>query len=345
MRYAFRRAIGILAFCFVLPACTTVGETKQGAVAYNKTFTDARNEILLLNIMRASEREPQQFSTISSVTGGMRADMKLSGELDNILLGASKVFKPSGEFSFRNPAVTITPLETKEFREGMAKPLEPSFVDRLLAEGWDTSVVLHLVIGGIQCTPETANQNFGSPDKNPLFVYFARLSQWDMPDQTPAAQMVTVPIEEGAKILQKGLGEGVKVKLVTDPAPPPGHRNLKFVKDSGSKITGLRTDLLCAGGTRAVDADDVILRSPAAIIQYLGNVVRSRQQDPFFVVESMGGTPPLAVLVATQFHDRFYYVRRSSSTAETLALLAEIIGFQTSSATLDAGKPQLTISQ
>jgi hypothetical protein len=125
-------------------------------VSFNRVFADARNEILLLNILRAEYNDPQQFSTISSVTGNMRPQMSVTGTLDNLIIGATKVFNPSGQFALRNPSVTIGPLETKEFRAGMMKPVTAQFVDDLLGQGWSRPVVLHLVLSAVICKTHAA---------------------------------------------------------------------------------------------------------------------------------------------------------------------------------------------
>ena len=68
---AFKFAIVIAVFTS-LEACAATTPTSKVAVDYDRIFAKAQNEVLVTNILRASEREPLQFSTMGSVTGGVR---------------------------------------------------------------------------------------------------------------------------------------------------------------------------------------------------------------------------------------------------------------------------------
>ncbi|MEA3052898.1 MAG: hypothetical protein QOG72_1801, partial [Sphingomonadales bacterium] len=52
-----------------LGGCALSQATPKIALDYNRDFADSRNEMLLLNVLRAAAREPLQFSTMGTVQG------------------------------------------------------------------------------------------------------------------------------------------------------------------------------------------------------------------------------------------------------------------------------------
>ena len=340
------RAIFFSAFCCLLTSCTTVAATKKGAVGFNRVFADARNEVLLLNILRARDGEPLQFSTISTVSGNMRPDMKVTGGLDNLILGAANVFNPAGEFGFRNPTITIAPLETKEFRQGMMKPVKIEFIEELINEGWDPKTVFHLVIAGIKC---------GDAKKGHEFVaQFAENAEWETavkkaPDKSPEApaKSVAVTAAEATKMLREGAGDSVELEIVdSQPGDAANTVRVQFNKPKPQTFLLDRNSRVCGDSVAELPAKNLVLRSPSGMIQYLGELVgKGSGGNAYFRVLQARDRIPQGVLVGTRFSHNLYYVAHDGHSPQTLALLAEIIGFQTTDASLNASKPTLTVSQ
>ena len=79
------------------------------------------------------------------------------------------------------------------------------------------------------------------------------------------------------------------------------------------------------------------------MIQYLARLPVDASNDFFEIRTAFGRTPDWA-LVGARYRDQVYVVPRQGRSAETLALLAEIIGFQTTNAQLNASKPAVTVS-
>lgn len=344
------RVVAVNAICCVLAGCTTVGETKKGAVGFNRVFSDARNEVLLLNVLRARYNEPLQFSTISTVTGSMRPDFKLTGGLDNLILGAANAFKPAGEVDLLHPSVTIGPLESKEFRQGMMKPIDAKFVDDLIAQGWSKDVVLHLVLGGIMCDDVTY-QNYNGVDRDAKEVItFAQKVDWHLP--RPAlmrGKSFLLNTSAAAKLIREGAGDGLKIVPVdAESGDPAGKLRLQIVREA-PQMVNLGQANPCHTPTNTIEAGKLIFRSPMAMIRYLGVLTRNSEggNDYFRVLPARNSIPQDAV-VGTRFQNALFYVPRTEPAgrykpSETLALLAEIIGFQTTDASLGASKPVVTV--
>jgi hypothetical protein len=108
---------------------------------------------------------------------------------------------------------------------------------------------------------------------------------------------------------------------------------------------------ICGSNVRSLNPDQLVFRSPEAMIKYLGALARRRPaggNDYFKIVGPIDRIPADALL-GTRFRGNLYYVPNERNDenryeyAETLALLAEIIGFQTTNAELNASKPTVTV--
>lgn len=313
MRAKFHRAL-VVATLFCLPACTTIGSAERQAVRYNWAFNDARNEVLLLNIVRAQYRGPLQFSTISTVSGPMRGNIGVSNAFEWVFHGVDKL-TPGGSFTFRDPTVTLTPLDSKEFRQGMMNPLNPKYVSELLQQGWDKDVVRYLVAedAWIKCV--------------------------EAPRLVPTVKEVLVTGAEAAKMLKEGAGENTDLEIVS--TSKESEDKVRIRMTSKPEDTTLKVDPgLCSSGV--LDPKTSRFRSPLAMVNYLGKVASPENEYLTLVRARPGKDTP--ILVATQLRNISYYIPEGGKSSQTLALLAEIIGFQTSNATLDATKPTVTVS-
>src|SRR5436309_8974651 len=107
-----RFAATVLAFGTCLTGCAATTTTNKVAVDYNRIFASSRDEVLVNNILRASAREPLQFSTMGTVTGGVRNSGSITIPFTNLIGGKEGLtISPSGTLNDGiNPAVTIVPL-------------------------------------------------------------------------------------------------------------------------------------------------------------------------------------------------------------------------------------------
>jgi hypothetical protein len=352
MRAKFRRALLIGAVCLATAGCTSAGATRRGIVTFNKVFSDARNEILLLNILRARDGEPQQFSTVTNVSGNMRPTLSIEGALDNLSQGLAEVFKPKASGTLRNPTVTIGPLETKEFRAGMMTPVGADLVENLLNAGWRPDVVLNLVMARKPCTrgePPIGESEF-------LAKRFSSLEPRPAKDGDIVGELL-LPASVALKMLREGAGNDTKLELLDSRKESKGRMRIR-VRAAGQPSTSLIkwNEPVC--GANELDAAKAPYRSPLAMIQHLGTLTRTQNTDgswgnPYFNIRKVLAGVPEYALTGARSRNTVYFVPRLetapdgkpsvSRSAETLAVLAEIIGFQTMNATLNASKPVITI--
>lgn len=330
-------------------ACQTVQTTDDAAVDLNRAFARARDEITLLNVLRASERQPLQFSTISSVQGAVRAGASIRIPFINLVGAGREAISPEISLSSRNPTVSIAPLATREFIQGISRPLSPGIIDDLLIQGWPLDVVLGLTVGGVVCGGDNGKLNHGDdPEEDQRFLQaFRNVSDFgfELGQPTPFAQL-RMTGKDALAALREGAGEQRRVANIKPLAPrSDGSVDVlvELVTPGQARIKGIDFREVCAGGgvttqhapekallpTANVKTGGVLMRSVFGIFQYLGKAHAAdlrRQLDrcrgagepplgaaPLFQVEVLcAGTAPRSRPVAsTKFEGRRFFVRRS----------------------------------
>ena len=152
----------LIGSALMLGGCALSQSTNKVVLDYNRDFARSRNEVLLLNVLRAAAREPLQFSTMGTVSGPIGNSSGLTIPFNNLIAGGANVISPSLSFSDSvNPTVSITPLANKEFAMGILKPMGIDTIQLFLHNGWDPEFILPLIVGGVVCPDRRLMQNSG----------------------------------------------------------------------------------------------------------------------------------------------------------------------------------------
>lgn len=305
-RFVKTRLLAIVAL-LALASCVGHYTTDRAAVAYNRAFANGRNEVLLLNILRASADEPLQFSTISSVGGQVLNGTEVSIPFTNILLGGEDSITPTLKITGRNPTVTVTPLATREFVRGMTRSISIDTIVNLIDQGWDRPTVLALAVGGVVCADKPRNvvMNDGSNrDLNSRFISALQSATNVARDASASTVVATLQMTsaEAAAMLAEGVGEGRRVGRIlpivpaaeekpsatTRPRPgrvppsPAANVSVEIVEPGSPRLSGLQFGDLCGTGAPSAAAVEkaggagIILRSIQSMIYYLGALHRQR---------------------------------------------------------------------
>lgn len=201
--------------------CASGFSTHRAAVDYNRSFADARNEILILNILRASQREPLQFSTITGVQGSVRTTTQIVIPFTNVIAGGADAISPQITASTRNPQVTITPLATREFTLGIIRPVSFETLQSLAGDPTSPNAFA-LMIGGVVCQGGRRVMNRGDdPGLDDLFrsaLSQPSAYQWIEADGELVANFVLTPAQ-AADLLVRGVGAGRRIAAITAFAP------------------------------------------------------------------------------------------------------------------------------
>lgn len=157
MKRQLGRAACVLTLLWVpgLFGCAIIDNYSGRAVDYNREAEQAQEQILLLNIVRASLRRPMQFTSLSSVTGSGSISGSVAGGGTNVkqmpFISQFPSIDPktatnaishivtgtvSGNASLGGTAAfTVPVLDTQEFYQGILTPIPLQAFDYYLQLG------------------------------------------------------------------------------------------------------------------------------------------------------------------------------------------------------------------
>lgn len=156
-----------------LGACSFEPALTAKFVDYNRAFEDSSNSILLLNVLRAKDRKPLYFSTVSQLNPTIGA----TGELQlNIPLSPTSYttlgVNTRGSVNTSNTA-TVATEHTHEFMRGFLQPVSIELFDYFWQQGWPRDLLLHLFVYKIEIAPKTSEpvSKNGPPPKSEVLVF------------------------------------------------------------------------------------------------------------------------------------------------------------------------------
>jgi hypothetical protein len=138
---------GVLAGCAMLPK----ERMASSSTDYNLVVEKVQNEMLLLNIVRASKRRPMYFTGFNLLRGSLSYNFQPGnltipfGKIGAGLDGSYSI-APSVSYS-TSPSFDLMVWDTKEFTEGIMTPVSVDTVYYYLYKlGWPREMLLHLLV-------------------------------------------------------------------------------------------------------------------------------------------------------------------------------------------------------
>ena len=171
MRVAALVLSATLAGCAFAP----LGTITQTAEDYNHAVERAKNQMLLLNIVRASDRRPMYFTTISGLRGNLQSQISTGnipipfGGNHNSIYSAG----PSVNYT-ANPSFDVAVQESKAFWQGITTPVSPDTVRYYVEEGWPKEMLLFLLIRKLEIADVSFANYPGDPDEMAAFAAVLR---------------------------------------------------------------------------------------------------------------------------------------------------------------------------
>src|SRR3954469_9158122 len=155
-----------------LLGCAIVDNYSGRAVDFNREAEQAQEEVLLLNIVRASLRRPMQFTSLSTVTGSGTVSGGVTGGGTNVkqtpfisqfpnispavattALSRIATGTASGNASLSGTATFTVPiLDTQEFYQGILTPIPLQAFDYYLQQGFPPELLFDLFVLKIEVT-------------------------------------------------------------------------------------------------------------------------------------------------------------------------------------------------
>jgi hypothetical protein len=292
-----------LSLAVALAGCAPIpkGQVAGGAIAYNLAVEKAQNEMLLLNIVRASKRYPMYFTVLNDVKASMSYTLQAGmyaplGKAGSNPTGSGLyTIAPSASYT-SNPLFDVALLNSKEFVHSMLEPVQPQTFDYYWQQGWSKEMLLYLFVHSIERRGRLYKNNPFDETFNDFRKEVVRMADSDC--ELTFAEVEPSPV-----------GPEIKAELAADDL-----RKLIDLHKAGLTLTPVRTTdgkvdayqlksiaqgeyaIECGAGEGDVSSrykvypdnqarnpghkkqgDKVYLRSPESILYYLGEIVRAER--------------------------------------------------------------------
>lgn len=308
--------IGLLTGCATIPKDHIAGQ----ATDYNLIVEKAQNEMLLLNIVRASKRRPMYFTTFSKLSG----DMSYSIETGSILIPFGKfgttpssVYSVSPKVSYSTkPLIEVAVLNAKDFAKGLSTPATLDIMKFYWDQGWPAELLLHLFVWKIELPdaecknyPEDGCEDFqkklhyllGDDKKNCTIVPKDTYKQIGpkISAENAAKDLKSLIELDTAKLTFCGVKENVndedchrdgEYQWYHLSSKTSGHVLECTVKDNGKGkplVYEFKAEKAAKSGAVIPPRSDdkihgtIYLRSPEAMLYYLGQIMRDQNKHGY----------------------------------------------------------------
>ncbi len=287
-----------------LAGCVTHGALSSRAVDYNTAAETARNEMLLMNILRARDRRPMVFTGLSRITGSVRAESQIGAAASTGSAAPDvQAFSPSFGFS-DSPTFDVAVLDSQEFTRGIMTPVGTEILEYFWDQGYNREVLLYLVVDRFEVECGTAvgaplrvlendptESSFGAFSS--LVADLADTGRWQFDellterigppvDATEARRLPTLvqmassplrlrPLADGTFQLEK---TSTKLRLTIPETGACGGGSRDSVRLYDTREAVEAAARLAPGESRA----RIVMRSPQSILHYLGELARPERE-------------------------------------------------------------------
>lgn len=287
-----------------LSGCVTHGALSSRAVDYNTAAEIARNEMLLMNVLRARDRKPMVFTGLSRITGSVRAESQI-GVAASTGSAAADVQGFSPSFGFTDsPTFDVAILDSQEFTRGIMTPVGTEILEYFWDQGYNREVLLYLVVdrvelecGAADGAPLTVLEN---DPAEPSFAGFGALvadladtGRWEFDDfrterigppvdAAEARRLPTLVQMAGSPLRLRPVGDGTfqlektstKLRLAvpgTNACPDPLRTRVRLYDSRGAVDAAARM-------APSEPRGRIVMRSPQSILHYLGELARPERE-------------------------------------------------------------------
>jgi hypothetical protein len=230
----------------LLSGCLAMGDIDRRATTFDEGVGSFQNRAVLLNLARASQKEPMYFVSVGATQAQGSTDFRASapsfGEGPSLASSVhAYTFSPGGSTFLDNTTSTNTQMNvfsTHDFYLGMMEPLTLDEINLLLHQGYQRELVFYLTIAKARITPldsKTFEANgaphyiYNDPDGDPAnYAEFAGHIRLAM-DAGLTTDVAVEPKPDASAAPDK--------EIAYAPAPPsaPGKGGVEFVLKAETK--------------------------------------------------------------------------------------------------------------
>jgi hypothetical protein len=150
MRGAFCR---LLIVSLLLGGCGVLDRYEARLDAMNRSMDRARNEMLLLNVLRAGQSHPMTFLAITNLSAQQGVDAALAAptvSLGPTLVLERLIFGGNDVAARAAGSIAAIPLESREFYQGLLQPIPLPAAQFLMRQGYPRQVLFRVLIESIR---------------------------------------------------------------------------------------------------------------------------------------------------------------------------------------------------
>ncbi len=263
---------GLLAGCYPLaPKDNMIKRTTE----YNLVAEETGNQMLFLNIIRASKRRPMYFTSFGKLTGNITYEFETGsmtipfGGIGHEWNGTYSVAPKAAYKS--SPLFDMAVLDTKEFTCGIMKPVPMTTIEYYRSQGWPKDLLWHVFIRRIDVPGEVPYEN-DPEDWKRLKRFENEIQKWDIvPDpNSNATKIGTVDATQAARL--KNLIEVQKAGFTLKESKT--EKGKWDLWSNQAKYVFRRSEKVLPSDTK------ISIRSPEAILYYLGEILRVEMRTP-----------------------------------------------------------------
>ncbi len=271
----FKARAALLMLLSVLCGCTAADNFTDRMTSMNVSFDEARNNMLLLNILRAGQSHPLTFLAVTNVSAAQGAGMQISapvGSLKSNWEALSWGISNNNVSANFSGTLGVTPLESKEFYQGLLQPLSLNAVQFLLTQGYPRQVLYQLLFESVRLRSGTREKVLWNDPTDENYAHFQRL--------------ILHLIARGATLEAVVEGQKSHVRLCIDRSlvndTTPSQGPVCGQPDSTGKLTTQDEEL-------GISEMEVVIRSTYGVFRYLGRLTNPEYGDRVQLVGHRAG--------------------------------------------------------
>lgn len=254
------RSLGLLVSVVILAlpvaSCVSNRTVASNAVDFNLAIESSQNQMLLLNVLRASNRRPMYLTGIAKVTGSNSAEFTIGLEIPFHDGDDAGKGTPSGTFG-NNPTYDVPVFDTKEFMTGFLSPIKPELLAYYWDQGWPQELLVHLLVHRVRVRVtdprnKTITDYFflNRPVVADKLCDLEKFSRWvnvflregDPSFEEREEEALVGPALSGKEVQElKDLIAVSKEKLQLKPLDPPGRTQFQLIQKTSKIVLEVQT--------------------------------------------------------------------------------------------------------
>ena len=317
------KKILLLAILFYTGGCALLPKEKIIASMndYNLAVEKAQNEMLLLNVVRGSLHRPMYFTGFNLLRGNITYNISSGGffiPFGRIGKGVDGSYSVAPSISYStNPSFDVGVLDTKEFIRGIMTPVSMETMDYYWQAGWPKEMLLHLFVERVEINggKDILNNYPGDGDS------FRKFQEWvtktssckiNSKEKPAIGPNIKISAEFDFGKLLEILKSGYFIASVNDEQNAKNLYQLKPQKKD-YYMDCEDTKKIFSSGTQQENhneqgGDKIYLRSPDAILYYLGEILSAKSNKNYDTMIHACGSKPL-------HKSKLFDVQKTESTA------------------------------